>query len=43
MTLSMIPTLAVLSYNEVTRDTIVESVGMASYQPKPTRQPAAAP
>lgn len=40
MTLTMIPALAVLSYNEVTRDTIVESVGMASYQPKASRQAA---
>ncbi|QDU63490.1 Flagellar biosynthesis protein FlhA [Planctomycetes bacterium Pan216] len=32
MTLQMIPNLIVLSYNEVTRDTKIEVVGVASYQ-----------
>lgn len=33
ITMGMIPNLVVLSYNEITRDTKIESVGMASYQP----------
>ena len=40
MTQAMLPNLAVLSYNEITRDTKVESVGMVSYQPAPRRQTA---
>lgn len=41
-TAQAIPSLAVLSYNEVTRDTVVESVGMASLQGASDRQPAGA-
>lgn len=43
MTMPTIPTLVVLSYNEITRDTKLESEGMVSYQPKqPSRQPVGA-
>lgn len=34
MTSPMIPTLAVLSFNEITRDTKVEMAGMVTYQPQ---------
>jgi flagellar biosynthesis protein FlhA len=40
MTTPLIPTLVVLSYNEITRDTRIESVGMVSYQ---ARQAAGKP
>lgn len=42
MTAPSIPNLVVLSYNEVTRDTIVESIGMVAYQSKTVRQPVSA-
>jgi flagellar biosynthesis protein FlhA len=35
MTLQTVPNLIVLSYNEITRDTRIEAVGMVSYQPRP--------
>jgi flagellar biosynthesis protein FlhA len=41
MTLPMLPNLVVLSYNEITRDTKIEMVAMASYQPQARPQGAA--
>lgn len=42
MTAPMIPSLAVLSFNEITRDTKVEMVGVVNYQPQGRAAMAAA-